>query len=249
MKLNNVRALKKKINKLVCVAIIFCTFCMPVSAMRYQAERIIDREDPPEISERIANRATNNNLTQLDLGENFLFKADPSTVQRYFEIFNEFDGAVNQNSFNFSQAQQIANKNGMLSSGSIDNSINQSSGNVTYAMSQINTLFSSKLSSILSDDARNVISKVIQDTFNTHISSSNYIVYSSKSGSENSYLFKVLAGSVTVNGNQSMLTLVPVEITVHVKVKVKKVLFVTVSKSKHYDVQVKAQAFKKVISL
>lgn len=248
MKLYNVHMLKNTIGKLICIVIIFSIFCTPVSAVRPDTARIIDREDSTDIIERTVSRRTNVNLTQLDLGENFLFKADPNAVQRYFEIFNEFDAAVSQNGFNFNQAQQIANKNGMTASGSIDNSVNQSSGNVTYAMSQLSALFSSRLGSTLSDDAKSVISKVIQDTFNTHISSSNYIVYSSKSGSDNSYLFKVLAGSVAVSGNQSTLTLVPVEITVNVKVKVKKVLFVTVSKSKHYDVQIRAQAFKKVVS-
>lgn len=233
----------------MCFVIIFSIFCTPVSAMRADTARriYIERED---IIDRGPRRVGNVvNLTQLDLGEDFLFKADPNAAQRYFQIFNEFDAAINQNSFNFNQALQIANNNGMTPSGSIDNSINQSSGNVAYAVSQINTLFSSRLSSILSDNARSAISKVIQDTFNTHISSSNYIIYSSKSGSENSYLFKVLAGSVAVNGNQSTLTLVPLEINVHVKVKVKKILFITVSSTKDYDVQIKAQSYKKTITL
>ncbi|RCX08081.1 toxin [Anaerobacterium chartisolvens] len=227
MKLYNIHTLKNKISKLICIIIIFNILCTPAWAVG----------------------ANNANLTQLDLGEDFLFKADVNAAKHYFEIFNEFDAAINQSSFDFNKALQIATSNGMTHSGSIDNSINQGSGNVNYAVSQINTLFESRLSSVLSDNARNVISKVIQDTFNTHISSSNYIIYSSKSGSENSYLFKVLAGSVAISGNQSTLTLVPIEINVHVKVKVKKVLFVTVKKTKDYDVHIKAQSYKKTLTL
>lgn len=205
--------------------------------------RSVDRLDEEFLPETDSGTpAARTVYTTLSMGQEFLYQMTSySGAAKALEIYKRFEAGTSMQGFDYSA---LARQINMTQTGTINNDINQSSGNVSYAISQLNSLFMSNMNCTLDSKAVDVYTNTIQTGFNVDSSfKRSFLIFTKRSGSSYTCLFKLLTGSLqNVNGN-TILTLVPTELTVNVNIKVRKVLGITIKKKKHYDVHIKAYSY------
>lgn len=199
-------------------------------------------DEPTPDTDRRLPRTTTPVYTTLSLGNEFLYQITSyDTAFQALDIYKKFEAGLATQGFNYAN---LASQSNMKEAGRINADINQGSGNVSYVISQFNSLFRNNLGCILDNNTLDNFSTTIQSGFDVSTSTKrSFLIFHKRSGSSHTCVYKLLAGSIQTKNGKTTLTLVPTEITVNVSIKVKKILGITTKKSKHYDVHINASSY------